>query len=158
MTKVGKEKLEEEYIYHLEEGPLSDIGGSAGPIDEDLFHWAASFIGPTGSFYENGLFIVEMKFTNNYPNEAPRVRMRTQTYHPNIKDDGNVCVDYLTSWKNKNNITGIINAIFSLLSLTKEPEGGWHGYANRPFDPEKAKEWRRKYAFQSQTYNWNESW
>ena len=51
------EALEKEYIYHLEEGPLSDIGGSAGPInDDDLMHWRAPFIGPTGSFYENGLF------------------------------------------------------------------------------------------------------
>ena len=95
------EKLEEEYIYHLEEGPLSDIGGSAGVIDEDILHWKASFIGPTGSFYENGLFIVEMKFTSNYPNEAPKVRMRTQTYHPNIRSDGKICVNYLSDGKIK---------------------------------------------------------
>ena len=133
------EALEKEYIYHLEEGPLSDIGGSAGPInDDDLMHWRAPFIGPTGSFYENGLFFVEMKFNDNYPGMAPRVRMRTKTYHPNIHPDGSVCVDYLSSWKIGNNITGIINAIFSLLSLTEEPKDGWHGWSDRPFDPSKA--------------------
>ena len=152
------EALEKEYIYHLEEGPLSDLGGSAGPIGDDLKHWSASFIGPTGSFYENGLFFVEMKFTDQYPNEAPRVRMRTLTYHPNISSSGNVCVDYLSSWKKGNNITGIINAIFSLLSLTEEPKDGWHGYNDRPFDPSKARDWTRQNAFQSQTYNWEENW
>lgn len=154
----GREKLEDEYLYHLEEGPLSDIGGSAGPINNNIYHWKACFIGPKGSFYENGLFFVEMKFDNEYPGSAPRVRMRTKTYHPNISSDGNVCVDYLTSWKKENNIKGIINAIFSLLSLTEEPKGGWHGYPSRPFDPNKAKEWKNQYAYQSQKYDWEESW
>ena len=84
--------------------------------------------------------------------------MKTKTYHPNIRDDGKVCVDYLTSWKSKYNITGIINAIFSLLSLTKEPEGCWHGYPSLPFDPDKAREYRQKYAYKSQNYDWNEQW
>ena len=155
--KLGIEKLEEEYIFHLEEGPLSDIGGSAGPIGDDLFHWKASFIGPRGSNYENGLFFVEMKFTSDYPIKKPYVRMKTPIYHPNIRSDGYICVDYIKEkWKKENNIVGIINAIFSLLGLTKEPEKGWNGF--KSYDPDKAKEWTKKYAYQSQKYKWNEEW
>ena len=37
------------------------------PIEDDVFRWYASIKGPNGSAYENGEFILELKFTENYP-------------------------------------------------------------------------------------------
>ena len=153
MNKKGLEKLEEEVKFIRRKGPLASIGGSAGPIEEDLFHWRALFVGPIGSYYEGGLYYLEMVFSENYPYTAPKVRMRTPIYHPNIRDDGKICVDYLTKWKPEYDIVGIVNAVFLLLSLTKEPEGGWNGY--HPFNLEKTLLLKSK-ANLSQKYDWND--
>ena len=96
---------------------------------------------------------IEEDLFQNYPNEPPKVRMRTPIYHPNISSKGKICVDYLTKWKPENDIVGIINAVYLLLSLTKEPEGGWNGYKN--FDLEKTLELKRK-ATLSQVYDWKD--
>ena len=52
--------------------------------DDHIKEWHASIQGPKGSPYEGGEFFVEIKFSNNYPFEAPEVRFLTPVYHPNI--------------------------------------------------------------------------
>lgn len=156
--KTGRERLTEELKFMRRKAPLASMGGSAGPIDNDLFHWKATFVGPIGSLYEGGLYYIEMVFTDNYPIEKPKVRMRTKIYHPNINlSTGKICVDYLNYWdKNTNNITGIVNAAYLLLSLNNEPKDGWNGYNS--FSPDKARE-SKKNAGLSQSYDWSDiSW
>ena len=151
--KRGLEKLEEEVKFIRRKAPLASIGGSAGPIDEDLFHWKALFVGPIGSYYEGGLYYLEMIFSKDYPYEVPKVRMRTPIYHPNIRYDGKICVNYLTEWKPENDIVGIVNAVYLLLSLTKEPEDGWKGYYK--FNLEETLKLKNK-ANLSQKYDWSD--
>ena len=151
--KKGLQKLEEEIKFIRRKGPLASIGGSAGPINGDMFHWQALFVGPIGSYYEGGLYYLEMIFSEEYPSVPPKVRMRTPIYHPNISSSGKICVDYLNYWKDENNIVGLLNAVYLLLSLTKEPEGGWKGY--KDFNLEKTLELKSK-ANLSQKYDWND--
>lgn len=155
--KKGYDKLTEELKFMRRKAPLASMGGSAGPINNDLYHWKASFVGPIGSLYEGGLYYIEMVFNENYPIEKPKVRMRTPIYHPNINlSTGRICVDYLNSWNQDNNIFGIVNAAYLLLSLTKEPKDGWNGYNS--FNPDKARE-SKKNAGLSQSYDWSDiSW
>lgn len=152
----GLTKLQEEFKYIRKSGILAQIGGSAGPINKDFFHWSACFIGPKGSPYEGGLFFLEMKFDSNYPDSCPiDVQMRTPTYHPNISSSsGHICVSYTwpDTWKKTNNIVGIINAVWDLLA-EEHPTNGYQE-ENRA----KAIEFKGKYAYESQEYNWNESW
>ena len=154
--KKGHEKLEEELKFMRRKAPLASMGGSAGPID-NIYHWKALFVGPIGSLYEGGLYYLEMVFTENYPNEKPKVRMRTKIYHPNINlTTGRICVDYLNNWTKDNNIVGIVNAAYILMSLTEEPSQGWNGYNS--FDAEKARNYKQ-YAGLSQSYDWSDiSW
>ena len=150
--KKGLEKLEEEIKFIRRKGPLASMGGSAGPINGDMFHWQGIFVGPIGSHYEGGLYYLEMIFSEDYPLVSPKVRMRTPIYHPNIRFDGKICVDYLNNWKEENNIIGLINAVYLLLSLTKEPEEGWKGY--KDFNLEKTLKLKSKAnLFQKYDYN-----
>jgi ubiquitin-conjugating enzyme E2 D/E len=152
----GLTKLQQEYKYIRKSGCLAHIGGAAGPINKDYFHWSACFIGPKGSPYEGGLFFIEMKFDSNYPESHPiDVQMRTPTYHPNISSsNGHICVSYTwpETWKKTNNIVGIINAVWDLLA-EEHPTNGYQG-ENRA----KASEFKSRYAYESQEYDWNSSW
>ena len=112
----GMEKLQEEYNEIKKSDILTSIGGTANPINGNLFFWEASLKGPKNSPYENGLFILQMKFNENYPYERPLVQMRTPIFHPNINNEnGNICVEYLNRWEKDYNIIGILHAIFLLL-------------------------------------------
>ena len=144
--------FQNEYKNIKKKGLLSAIGGSAGPVNKSNFkHWVACFIGPSGTPYEGGLFYIEMKMTDKYPFECPRVRMRTKTYHPNISNE-KICVDYLTKWKSENNIVGLVNAIFALLA-TPNPSDSYHEN-----NVEEAKNFTKKYAVQSQEYTYDDNW
>ena len=66
---------------------LPSIWGSVGPIEEDLFYWRGLFVSPIGSYYEGGLYYLEMIFSEEYPSVPPKVRMRTPIYHPNISSE-----------------------------------------------------------------------
>lgn len=79
--------------------------------------------------------------------------MRTKTYHPNIWcQNGHICDSYFTEWKNTNNIVGIINTVFDLLS-EKNPGNGYHAH-----NKQKAIDFTSLYAYENQNYDWNNSW
>lgn len=169
--KKGIDKLQEEYIEIKKTDLLCSCAGSAGPImivDEngkkkrDYMHWKACFNGPKNTPYMYGLFILEMKFTEDYPNKAPQVQMRTPTYHPNISSStGNICVEYLKDkWKKENNIIGIINTVCDLLARPNslDPYSSDFKTLDKNIYKERANKMRSKYARESQKYDWKNSW
>ena len=90
-----------------------------------------------------------MKMTDKYPNECPKVRMRTKNISYKYSWWKN-CVDYLNNWKSENNIVGIWNAIFTLLA-TPNPSDGYHQN-----NGEEVKKFTQKYAIQLLEYKYDE--
>lgn len=149
----GIAKLQEEYKEIKTTDLLLSVAGSAGSIKKDFLHWKACFNGPKNTPYMYGLFIIEMKFSERYPDEGPEVRMRTPTYHPNIDcNNGHICVEYLSKWQKNYNIIGIINTVHDLLA-DPNPKSSYCSVNN-----EKALKMRSKYAVESQSYDWNSCW
>jgi ubiquitin-conjugating enzyme E2 D/E len=92
---------------------------SAGPKDDDYFHWTGSIMGPNDSPYAGGVFILDIVIPPDYPFNAPKIRFVTSVYHPNIDNQGRICLDILKD-KWSPGLT-IINTLLSITSLLTDP-------------------------------------
>jgi ubiquitin-conjugating enzyme E2 D/E len=110
---MSKGRIEAE-LKAITQDPPSNC--SAAPENEDIFHWTATIIGPTGSVYEGGIFNLSIEFPPNYPFKAPKIRFITKIYHPNINMSGGICLDILKDqWSPALTISKVLISICSLL-------------------------------------------
>ncbi len=99
----------------LNENP--PIACSAKTIDDDFYHWTASLTGPSETPYENGIFHMDIRFPLDYPFSPPKIVFTTKIYHPNINNNGNICLDILKdNWSPVLTVSKIILSLSSLLS------------------------------------------
>ena len=90
---------------------------SAGPIDDDLFTWQATIIGPEDSPYHGGIFILDISFSEDYPFKPPKCYFTTKIYHPNINSNGGICLDILKdNWSPALTVSKLLLSICSLLT------------------------------------------
>lgn len=90
---------------------------SAGPVDDDLFHWQATIIGPEDSPYHGGVFLINIHFSSDYPFKPPKCQFLTKIYHPNINSQGGICLDILKdNWSPALTISKLLLSICSLLT------------------------------------------
>ncbi|PVD20260.1 hypothetical protein C0Q70_20757 [Pomacea canaliculata] len=63
--------------------------------DDNIFEWEVAIFGPPGTLYEGGYFKAHMKFPADYPYSPPSVRFITKMWHPNVYENGEVCISIL---------------------------------------------------------------
>ena len=70
--------------------------------DKNLFNAKALIIGPKESPYQNGFYLFDINYTENYPQTPPKVVLCTlnkQTrFNPNLYTNGKVCLSILGTW------------------------------------------------------------
>ena len=144
LKRINKE------LQEFNEDPLENC--FAGPINNNLFEWKATLIGPQDSPYENGLFYLNINFPEDYPFRPPKVIFKTKIYHPNINSKGSICLDILkTEWSPALTVSKVLLSISSLLNDPNPddplvPEIARIYKKDRKKYIENAKNWVNKYA------------
>lgn len=91
-------------------------GVSAFPESDNLFRWIGTISGPKDSVYETQTYKLSLQFPNSYPYSAPLVKFLTSCFHPNVDNNGNICLDILKDkWSALYDVRTILLSIQSLL-------------------------------------------
>jgi len=113
----------------LQDDPLE--GMEAKLINEDnLFEWEVALFGPPDTLYQGGYFKANMKFPADYPYSPPSVRFITKVWHPNVYENGDLCISILhppvddpqsgelpcERWNPTQNVRTILLSVVSLLN------------------------------------------
>lgn len=61
----------------------------------DIYNWDILILGSPGSLYEGGVYKAVMKFPISYPDNPPIFIFLSEMFHPNIEDNGKICISIL---------------------------------------------------------------
>ncbi|PWN45547.1 putative UBC5-E2 ubiquitin-conjugating enzyme [Ceraceosorus guamensis] len=100
----------------LQATPLDGI--EVIPNEANIYKWTAKVAGPAASPYAGGTFLIELEFPVEYPFKSPRLKFATRVFHPNVDEDGNLCVGLLKSeaWKPSTKASTVLLSIQQLLA------------------------------------------
>ncbi len=143
----------------INNNPLGEIGVTIGLNDENnIFRWSATLQGPKDTGYKGGIFLLDIKFPEDYPESPPEILFVTPIYHLNINSSsqtgisvGKVYCNSINNWKNYFTIRKIFPEIFVLL-YRNNPDCGYDSEKNkefrlnRPLFEQKVKYFTKKYA------------
>ena len=103
---------------------------SIGLNDDDIYNWDVLIIGPEDTIFESGIYTCKIKFPKEYPMKPPVFTFTSKIFHPNIYDNGIVCISILHQpgddeygyedsserWRPVHTVRTIILSIISILS------------------------------------------
>ena len=120
---------------------------SCGLIDDNVFKWRVTIIGQEGTMYAGGFFPTELEFPDDFPNHPPKMKFLCPMWHPNIGEDGKVCISILHDpevdplnpqeslserWLPIHTVESIVISVVSMLE-DPNPESPLNVAANRDF-------------------------
>jgi ubiquitin-conjugating enzyme E2 R len=131
MAKFGNlaaTKALQQELKGLQKEPLE--GFTVQLINDNLFEWEVAIFGPPNTLYQGGYFKSVIKFPQEYPYAPPTVRFSTKMWHPNIYENGDVCISILhppvddptntelpsEKWNPAQNVRTVMMSIISLLN------------------------------------------
>ncbi|KAI6022957.1 ubiquitin-conjugating enzyme [Pisolithus microcarpus] len=77
----------------LSSDPPSGVSGS--PCPDNIMVWNAVIFGPADTPFEDGTFKLLLTFDESYPNKPPSVKFLSRMFHPNVYNNGELCLDIL---------------------------------------------------------------
>ncbi|ODN81702.1 hypothetical protein L202_02096 [Cryptococcus amylolentus CBS 6039] len=123
------------------------------PDEDNIEQWKLVMLGPPGSPYEKGKFKVNVDFGKDFPFKPPIIKFQTRVYHPNIDDDGSICIGLLKTeqWKPATRMEVVLSSVYNLLNEPNPDDPLSASIAeqyrtDRPAFNKKAQEYVQKYA------------
>eukprot|EP00892_Ulva_mutabilis_P002835 jgi/Ulvmu1/12552/UM090_0039.1 len=114
MSTVARKRLIKDFKALQNDPPL---GVNASPHPDNVMQWNAVIFGPEGTAWEDGIFRLNIEFSEEYPQKAPNVKFVSTLFHPNVYADGSICLDILQkAWSPIYNVSAILTSVQSLLS------------------------------------------
>ncbi|KNC74172.1 hypothetical protein SARC_13275 [Sphaeroforma arctica JP610] len=112
---------------------------SAFPASDNIMQWVATIAGPEGTPYEGLSYKLSIQFPTDYPYSAPRVTFTSKCFHPNVSDNGEICLDILK--ENWSALYDVRTILLSIQSLLNEPNN------NSPLNITAANMWQDQTRF-----------
>lgn len=130
-AQYGQELLKRQ-LMEMSKNPPDGISVGLNE-DDDIFAWELMLIGPPDTLYEGGFFKCTLDFPKDFPNSPPTMTFVTPIWHPNVYEDGKVCISILhppgedahnsleTSAERWRPILGVEAIILSVISMLSDP-------------------------------------
>ena len=139
--------LQSEYKQYLKE---PNYFYSIKPNIKNFYIWDVLLIGPPDTPFEGGIFECIFEFPQNYPMKPPSFKFITSFPHPNVYNDGKMCISILHDgidefgyeniserWSSSQNVNSIL---MSILSIISEPN------FESPANVDAAQLWKKDYS------------
>mmetsp|Transcript_736 Transcript_736/g.1496 ORF Transcript_736/g.1496 Transcript_736/m.1496 type:complete len:127 (+) Transcript_736:544-924(+) len=90
-------------------------------------------MGPDGTLYEGGFFKASLVFPADFPNMPPTMKFVSDMWHPNVYEDGKVCISILhppgedamnaqeSAAERWRPILGVEQIVISVVSMLSDP-------------------------------------
>ena len=117
---------------NLKNNPVSGINFHFN--ENDTTDIQADIEGPEATPYEGGIFRVVIKITPNFPNVAPKGIFLTKIFHPNISEQGEICVNTLKrDWDPNNWSLSNLFQVIKCLLIIPFPQSALNEQAGKQF-------------------------
>ncbi|EFO84631.1 CRE-UBC-3 protein [Caenorhabditis remanei] len=109
------------------------VEGFTIDVNEDnLFVWSVGIYGPPKTLYQGGYFKATIRFPSNYPYSPPSMKFTTKVWHPNVYENGDLCISILhapiddpqsgeLACERWNPTQSVRTILLSVISLLNEP-------------------------------------
>jgi ubiquitin-protein ligase len=107
----------------LDKSPMDDqSGGSRTGTANSTQNIILGRILPSSNIYNQAAYQIEIKLPAEFPFKPPEVRFVTPIYHPNVDDQGKICVDLLNSSETWKPTTPLVDVVKTVVDLIDNPK------------------------------------
>lgn len=84
--------------------------------DDDVSNLRVTLTPPENTPYAEGVFFLSMTIPQQYPSSAPSIKFDTKIYHPNINEDGTICLEqFKNDWNPTWTLKHLIDFVYALM-------------------------------------------
>merc|ERR1711966_145683 len=129
---MGGTELLKRQLTELAKNPI-DLVSVGLADDSNVYDWEILIMGPDGTLYEGGFFKARLVFPKDFPNKPPKMTFESEMWHPNIYENGEVCISILhdpgedphnvheTAAERWRPILGVEQILMSVISMLSDP-------------------------------------
>jgi len=134
---VKKEGCDYRLEKDMGELDLEATTAKLGKLDPDNLREFDVTLTPSEGFYQGGTFEFHISVPSTYPHEPPKATCKTKIYHPNIDEEGKVCLNILRAdWKPVLTMKAVLYGL-ELLFIEPNPDDPLNKEAARVFREDK---------------------